>query len=300
MKQYSFITGSNVALNKPAWQYTYNPDSNAGIWSASNAVDGDKTCSYVDSHHFTLSGYGKPPWWQVDLGAVYNISRIKVYGRKDNVTRLIGIQTPMDARFCRLILPKEASVEPPTYPIVLCEVEIFQLFQGIDIIPSIPRGNISVEMGSPYHDGIYIHSAEMAINNLVATVTLVQDAGNFVETASVTISVVITLMDIVQTVVQVDLKALFANKLVATVTLVQDAVNFVETASVTISVVITLMDIVQTVVPVDLKALFANKNAITVNMARVVADIATASMTKIALGTQVNVLEANVLLVGRN
>ncbi|WAQ98562.1 hypothetical protein MAR_022935, partial [Mya arenaria] len=137
----------------------------------------------------------------------------------------LSIQTPMDARFCRLTLPKEATVKPPTYPIVLCEVEIFQLFQGIDIIPSIPRGNISVDMGSPYKDGIYIHSAEMAINNLVATVTLVQDAVNFVETAS---------------------------------------------------------------------------NAITVNMARVVADIATASMTKIALGTQVNVLEANVLLVGRN
>ncbi|XP_052791720.1 uncharacterized protein LOC128225862 [Mya arenaria] len=63
----SFRTASNVALNKPAWQYTKDPG--AGFWSASNAVDGDKTCSPVDSHHFTLSGYGNPPWWQVDLGA---------------------------------------------------------------------------------------------------------------------------------------------------------------------------------------------------------------------------------------
>ncbi|XP_052791678.1 uncharacterized protein LOC128225821 [Mya arenaria] len=165
-------TPINVALSKPTLQYTVS-NSKTEIWPSSNAVDGDKTCSPVDSSHFTLSEYGDPPWWQVDLGAVHNISRIRVYGRKDNVTKQLegftvhlstsnilnnngnilplttlpypangtfdfNLSTPIEARFCRLSLPKPHSVDLPTYPILLCEVEIFELIQGRDnniIIP---------------------------------------------------------------------------------------------------------------------------------------------------------------------
>lgn len=74
----------NVALNKVTSQQQkigYGPDIE--LWPSQNAVDGAKMCSTVTSSTVTLSGYSDSPWWQVDLGALYDIAFINVYGRTD-------------------------------------------------------------------------------------------------------------------------------------------------------------------------------------------------------------------------
>lgn len=73
-----------MALNKWASQYEQNPEEQ-GIWPARLAVDGKKECTRVNNTTVTVSGYSKYPWWLVDLGAIYDISRIVVYGRADGV-----------------------------------------------------------------------------------------------------------------------------------------------------------------------------------------------------------------------
>lgn len=70
----------NVARGKTCSQH---PDT-GNQWPASNAVDGSKTACKYDSY-LAISGNAYYPWWQVDLGALYDISNITVYGRP-NVT----------------------------------------------------------------------------------------------------------------------------------------------------------------------------------------------------------------------
>lgn len=83
MTKLKSVLATNVAVQKHASQFNENPGG-SGIWPASLAVDGQKVCDRVDDTTVTLSGYDNYPWWQVDLGAVYDVTRINVYGRGDN------------------------------------------------------------------------------------------------------------------------------------------------------------------------------------------------------------------------
>ncbi|WAQ98566.1 hypothetical protein MAR_022939 [Mya arenaria] len=80
----------------------------------------------------------------------------------------------------------------------ICEVKVFD--QGMDILGTGVSMKIIVMVTTIWQqDSVqYVKQdgRERPVSNVVATVTLVQDAVNFVETASVTISIVITLMDI--------------------------------------------------------------------------------------------------------
>lgn len=78
------FSATNVALHKRASQYEQNP-SKDGTWPAGLAVNGKKECNSVTRSTVTLSGYSKYPWWQVDLGAIYDVNEINVYGRGDGV-----------------------------------------------------------------------------------------------------------------------------------------------------------------------------------------------------------------------
>ncbi|XP_052794115.1 uncharacterized protein LOC128227522 [Mya arenaria] len=202
-----FETGINLALNKNAMQYSQDPLPD-GLWSAENAVDGDKTCTPVDSTHFTLSGRGNQPWWQVDLGIIYNIDRIKVYGRRDSVhAQLQGFlihisttaitdntftlpfnQTPdtniypangvfdirisvTQARYLRLILG-HTSITPLnwiTWPIVICEVEVFGPNERISELIQTIRGDVTVSMGIPETNGGLTFSKDKAIDHNTRT-----------------------------------------------------------------------------------------------------------------------------------
>ena len=82
----------NLALNKAASQsltlhWAVTPGKEF-YWNASYAVDGEKerqerTKEYVESHASCSGTNGEdwPSWWKVDLGAVYAISRVVIYGR---------------------------------------------------------------------------------------------------------------------------------------------------------------------------------------------------------------------------
>ncbi len=68
---------ANLALNKPALQ------SSTG-WSgaASRAVDGNTNGTY-GSGSVTHTSFNNQPWWEVDLGDVYNIDEIVLWNRTD-------------------------------------------------------------------------------------------------------------------------------------------------------------------------------------------------------------------------
>ena len=67
----------NLALGKPARQSTVT--NNAG---PSRAVDGNKN-SIFRAKHCTHSANIKGNWWQVDLGAVYEIRDVVITNRGD-------------------------------------------------------------------------------------------------------------------------------------------------------------------------------------------------------------------------
>ncbi len=74
-------TVTNLALNKPATQSSTYGSVTFG--RASNAVDGN-TDGDRDSGSTTHTDDDEPQkWWRVDLGAVYNISEIKIFNRTD-------------------------------------------------------------------------------------------------------------------------------------------------------------------------------------------------------------------------
>ncbi|XP_053389716.1 fucolectin-6-like, partial [Mercenaria mercenaria] len=78
----AYDTG-NIALNKPATQVsTYSEGTHQ--WSASHAVDGDKSCGDPPTwQHYsaTKSDSFTGTWWRVDLQEEYNISRVVVHGK---------------------------------------------------------------------------------------------------------------------------------------------------------------------------------------------------------------------------
>lgn len=67
---------TNVALNKPTTQSSLYSES----FPASRAVDGITTGRNPD---FTHTKDGTDPWWQVDLGAVYDVEEIVIWNRTD-------------------------------------------------------------------------------------------------------------------------------------------------------------------------------------------------------------------------
>lgn len=75
---YSSWCLDNVAFHKTTSQ---QPDGNYNKYS-SRAVDGIYECNTSD---LAISGNAYYPWWQVDLGELYDITMIIVYGRSDGL-----------------------------------------------------------------------------------------------------------------------------------------------------------------------------------------------------------------------
>lgn len=74
-------TGENIAKGKPA---TQSSEYGNGAAPARLAVDGYTDGNFsVGSVTHTAEPGTTDPWWQVDLGQVYEITRIVVYGRTD-------------------------------------------------------------------------------------------------------------------------------------------------------------------------------------------------------------------------
>ena len=67
----------NLALGKPTTQ-----SGKHTRYEASNAVDGN-IISNLDSGSCTKTAKGKGSWWQVDLGAVYEIRKVVITNRGD-------------------------------------------------------------------------------------------------------------------------------------------------------------------------------------------------------------------------
>ncbi|MBC6993354.1 RICIN domain-containing protein [Neolewinella lacunae] len=79
--QYQVQAQTNVALNKSATQSSEHV-SNAG--GASKAVDGKTDGRWQNGSVTHTSSAGQNnPWWTVDLGDIYEISRIRIWNRTD-------------------------------------------------------------------------------------------------------------------------------------------------------------------------------------------------------------------------
>lgn len=72
----------NLALNKSASQSSTFPTS-ASSSAASLAVDGNRDGNYVTGKSVTNTLLERQPWWQVDLGQIFNIERVDIYNRTD-------------------------------------------------------------------------------------------------------------------------------------------------------------------------------------------------------------------------
>ncbi|XP_052100740.1 fucolectin-3-like [Mytilus californianus] len=78
----NYCVAMNVAKHKQTTQSTFNADS---IRKSAKAVDGDYEqnlvpstgCSHTDPHD------DQRHWWAVDLGAIYAISNVVIFGRTD-------------------------------------------------------------------------------------------------------------------------------------------------------------------------------------------------------------------------
>ena len=71
-------SSTNLALNKPATQSTTN-----WIATADKAVDGNTNGDYWQDLSVAETDWGANPWWEVDLGAIENISEIEIWNRTD-------------------------------------------------------------------------------------------------------------------------------------------------------------------------------------------------------------------------
>ncbi|MEO1262000.1 MAG: DM9 repeat-containing protein [Bacteroidota bacterium] len=70
-----------VAKGKKARQSSTKYDQNG---AASNAVDGNKNGNWSwNSNSLTHTQDEKDAWWEVDLGAVYDVSKIEIWNRRD-------------------------------------------------------------------------------------------------------------------------------------------------------------------------------------------------------------------------
>ncbi|MEO1262001.1 MAG: RICIN domain-containing protein [Bacteroidota bacterium] len=70
-----------VAKGKTARQSSTKYDARG---AASNAIDGNKNGNWAWSNNsITHTNDEKDPWWEVDLGGVYDISKIEIWNRRD-------------------------------------------------------------------------------------------------------------------------------------------------------------------------------------------------------------------------
>ena len=72
-----FFVKGNVAYNKPSSQ---SIDQWGGSFPAGRAVDGNTNPSMAGGHcAHPDNDWGRNAWWIVDLGEIYNISRVIIY-----------------------------------------------------------------------------------------------------------------------------------------------------------------------------------------------------------------------------
>ncbi|XP_060580614.1 protein draper-like [Ruditapes philippinarum] len=82
------IPAINVALGKKTEQF-----GRQGTWPSLNAVDRVKECQNINSTYLTLSGFSDLPWWKVDLGGLFQIHQVNVFGRNDSqYNQLLGFR----------------------------------------------------------------------------------------------------------------------------------------------------------------------------------------------------------------
>ena len=71
----------NLALNHPAAQSGTQQNGNASL-----ANDGNTDGDFWTTHSVAITNWQKNPWWEVDLGAVYQLSEVQIYNRTDCCT----------------------------------------------------------------------------------------------------------------------------------------------------------------------------------------------------------------------
>jgi hypothetical protein len=70
------VARANVAFGKTATQSSNYP----GDYPAAKAVDGSTASGGTN---MSITNFSTQPWWQVDLGAVYPLDQVNIYGRTD-------------------------------------------------------------------------------------------------------------------------------------------------------------------------------------------------------------------------
>lgn len=102
------IPGTNLALGRPTTQSS----TLAATYSASRAVDGNKSASYVTApgSHTQLEAN---PWWEVDLGAVFPLNAVKIFNRAENTGSRLADFTVQVSNFA--ITPSNTDVSNYRY-----------------------------------------------------------------------------------------------------------------------------------------------------------------------------------------
>lgn len=76
------LAAENLALDKSASQSSEEPKYKDRGWSADKAVDGNMDGDIWKGSVIYTSAENQP-WWQVDLGAVYDFDKISIWNRTD-------------------------------------------------------------------------------------------------------------------------------------------------------------------------------------------------------------------------
>jgi hypothetical protein len=75
----------NVAANKESFQSSTYIEANLDPLVSSRAVDGDITNSLWYGYSCTHTQDETNPWWTVDLGGFYDVSKVVIYNRADGL-----------------------------------------------------------------------------------------------------------------------------------------------------------------------------------------------------------------------
>lgn len=75
----------NLSAGKSARQSsTLTDTATAIVGSANKAVDGNRSGDFFANQSVTHTNIEKDPWWEIDLGQIYNISKVDIYNRSDS------------------------------------------------------------------------------------------------------------------------------------------------------------------------------------------------------------------------
>ena len=77
------FAAENLALDKSTSQSSEDRWHKNDNWSADKAVDGN-TDGDIDKGSVIYTGEENQPWWQVDLGAIYDFDKISIWNRTDS------------------------------------------------------------------------------------------------------------------------------------------------------------------------------------------------------------------------